>query len=194
MNLKKFVLPLILSLFFTSILKSNDIKDFEIDKMTIGESLLSYYSINEIEQAKKLYYPSGNKEFFDILLRSKVGSEYEDFQFGLKSNDNDYKIYNVQGVITIKDITACNLKRSKISKEILTTLNINSQSDYENNFGGKLGKSKAYISDFEISNGIIRTMCRTWDKKNNKVKHFVDNIAISISSSEYMDWIDHKAY
>lgn len=194
MNLKKLALLLILSLFFVSVLKSNEIKDFEIGKMTIGDSLLSYYSINEIEQAKKVYYPSGNKEFFDITLRSKIESEYKDFQFALKSNDKEYKIYNIMGIDYIKDITDCNFKRSKISKEILTTLNTNSKLDYENNYGNRFGTSIAYISDFKISNGLIRTMCRIWDKKNNKVKNFTDNMAVSISSSEYMDWLDNKAY
>ena len=194
MNLKKFALLLILSLFFVSVLKSNEIKDFEIGKMTIGDSLLSYYSINEIEQAKKVYYPSGNKEFFDITLRSKIESEYKDFQFALKSNDKEYKIYNIMGIDFIKDITDCNFKRSKISKEILTTLNTNSKLDYENNYGNRFGTSIAYISDFKISNGLIRTMCIIWDKKNNKVKNFTNNMAVSFSSSEYMDWLDNKAY
>lgn len=194
MNLKKFVLPLILSLFFTSILKSNDIKDFEIGKMTVGDSLLNYYSINEIEQVEKLYYPSGNKEFFEITLRSKIESEYKKFQFALKSNDKEYKIYNIHGLNYIKDISDCNFKRSKISKEILTTLNTNLKHDYESNYGNKFGTSIAYITDFKISNGVIRTMCIAWDKKNNKVKNITHNMAISISSSEYIDWIGNKAY
>ena len=45
-------LSIILTLFFLNIvsLKADDIKDFEIEGMSIGSSLLDYYTVDEINQ------------------------------------------------------------------------------------------------------------------------------------------------
>ena len=43
-------LVLVLTFSFQSLSKADDIKDFEIEGMSIGDSLLDYMTINEIEQ------------------------------------------------------------------------------------------------------------------------------------------------
>ena len=55
------VLLLIFSL--QSWTKADDIRDFEIEGITVEDSALNYYTKNFIESKKKHYYPSSNKYF-----------------------------------------------------------------------------------------------------------------------------------
>ena len=52
---------IVLALSFTSSLFADDILDFQIDGMSIGDSLLDFYSLAEIESWNKDYYAKSNK-------------------------------------------------------------------------------------------------------------------------------------
>ena len=54
--MKKLIMIFILVLSFHSSIKADDIKDFEIEGMSIGDSLLDYFTLNEIEAHKMLNY------------------------------------------------------------------------------------------------------------------------------------------
>jgi len=49
----KFLIFMIFIISFQSWVKADDVKDFEIDGMSIGDSLLEYKSFNEIQKAIK---------------------------------------------------------------------------------------------------------------------------------------------
>ena len=51
--MKNFLLILILTFSFQSWTKADDISDFEIEGMSIGDSLLDFVSKNEIKKSKK---------------------------------------------------------------------------------------------------------------------------------------------
>ena len=52
---------IILVLLFSSSVVAEDISDFEIEGMSIGDSLLDYFSEEEINGFGKDYYPASNK-------------------------------------------------------------------------------------------------------------------------------------
>ena len=68
-----FILILFLILSIQSWAKADDIKDFEIEGMSIGDSLLNYYSQREINEALKnpSYYKS--KKYVEIFLSYEKG-------------------------------------------------------------------------------------------------------------------------
>ena len=59
--MKRLLLILILTLSFQSWTKADDIRDFEIEGMSIGDSLLKYVSLDEIKKNMKSY--PGSKIF-----------------------------------------------------------------------------------------------------------------------------------
>ena len=62
--MKKLLLILILTFSFQSWAKADDIKDFEIEGMSVGDSLLDYFSESEIKEkinSKTTYRYAGNK-------------------------------------------------------------------------------------------------------------------------------------
>ena len=65
MILRVFISIIILIFSFQSLTKADDIRDFEIEGMSIGDSLLDFMTINEINSSK-LNYVSGNKKYYAV--------------------------------------------------------------------------------------------------------------------------------
>ena len=101
---------------------ADDIQDFEIEGMTIGNSLLDYMSEEEIKENVVYVYP--DKKFTVSVYKQSteiydwgVGGEY-------KSNDKTYKIHGVQGRISFaNNIEVCYEKQDEIEKEISSMFN-----------------------------------------------------------------------
>ena len=60
-NIKGFLLILILTLSFQTLSMADDISDFQIEGMSIGDSLLDYTSKRLIENKLKVSYPNSDK-------------------------------------------------------------------------------------------------------------------------------------
>ena len=54
--MKRLLLILILIFSFQSLTKADDIRDFQIEGISIGDSLLDYFKINTIKSARKYEY------------------------------------------------------------------------------------------------------------------------------------------
>ena len=59
-------LVLVLTFNLQSWTKADDIRDLEIEGMSIGNSILNFYSKNEIKESTKNYYPK-SKKYYDLL-------------------------------------------------------------------------------------------------------------------------------
>ena len=80
--MKRLLLILILTLSFQSWTKADDIRDFEIEGMSIGDSALDYYSKKELRKFDKTYYPKSKKfylrEFFKEIKPVKKDFKHPD--------------------------------------------------------------------------------------------------------------------
>ena len=92
--MKKFLTIIFLVLFSTNISYAEDISDFQIEGISVGDSLLDHYSINEINEALKnpSYYK--NKIFVEIFVNYK-GSEFDYLQVALQTNDKTFKCFRL---------------------------------------------------------------------------------------------------
>ena len=69
--MKKFILFIILTISFQSWTKADDIKDFQIEGISLGDSLLDYFNEKDILNNKLKYHYTSNKyysSFIDILM------------------------------------------------------------------------------------------------------------------------------
>ena len=76
--------------------QADDIRDFQIEGMSIGDSLLNFMSEKEIKKIKKFDYKGKYK---GIVLKEKKSSNYDDVQLVYKSNDDKYTIHYIAGRI-----------------------------------------------------------------------------------------------
>ena len=113
----KILLTLFFLLFSSSVL-ADDISDFQIEGMSIGDSLLDYFSEEEINNGHTVYSSTSNI-FFQNSLHSAKYKVYDLLDFKLKNNDNNYIVYGITGAIFFdKNFDNCLLKIIEIEKDI----------------------------------------------------------------------------
>jgi len=111
--MKRLLLILILTLSFQTLTKADDIRDFEIEGMSIGDSLLDYFSKEKIKKEEKNAYIWKTKFLINGFKDTKFKT-YEKVQFAYKKNDKKYIIHGLDGIIKYRyNIKEC-YKKKKI--------------------------------------------------------------------------------
>ncbi len=149
--------------------KAEDVMDFEIEGMSIGDSLLEYMEENKIieeinDETISYYYENDYVAIstWEIKNNFKI---YDDVGVVLKINDNKYEIYALEGTLYMNensDIKECYEKQNNITSDIKNAFNLNFEP--ETYFIPKKQLKPHNIStkiiDFELnSGGVIRTIC-----------------------------------
>ena len=185
--MKNFLCVAALSLCFITASQADDIKEFQIEGMSVGDSLLKFYSKNELEHKIKRQdvYFYKNKKFADFF--KSQSQEYKNLQITINPRDKKYEIYNVAGQIFFEnDMPGCQIKKKKIISEILLLFPNNEfESSFKSHAIDKTGDSKVDQSIMELANGTILVECYDWSKKYR----YADKLIISIRSTEFKNFL-----
>ena len=181
--MKRLLFILILIVIFQSPTKANDIRDFQIEGMSIGDSLLDYLKISEIKKKK-----SSNKKL--KIVRASISNNlktYDYVQFWWFEDDKDFKIVGIAGEIIINNgLKGCKKKQKEIVSEIKNTLTEYTINEDENNYyDDKSGKSKVYHYALNFKNkDNINIQCYIFSKNYKKTKNMIDNLKVMIVTKE----------
>ena len=179
--------------------KADDLGDFEIEGMSIGDSLLDHMNDNMIiaEMNNKDYSYFYNNDFVAIStwkIRDKFET-YDDVGVTLKTNDKEYKIYALQGSLYMEknsDIKECYKKQNEIVNDLKNSLNLNNQGStwlVDKKDLKKHQLSVKYI-DFELNEGVVRTACFEI-KKGVKKFSDVNKLYVIINSSTFWNYLEN---
>ena len=192
--MKKLFIIIIIFISFQSLSKADDLRDIEIEGISIGDSLLDF--ITESQIMERAFYPYNSNKFYQSGMLSNSFETYEYLQFNLKKDDSKYIIYGMSGKIFFEnDIKSCLKKKDIIFNEILNLFNKadietsshNIPHDYD-----KTGESLIYANDIDMSSGgTIRVYCTDW---SNKLSEYLDNLKVTIGSQELVDFFNNEAY
>jgi len=192
-----FLLVLILIFSLQSWTKADDISDFEIEGISIGDSLLKFYSLSDISKVYPGTYPkSDDYETYEIPKNlSKIKfSTYDSITVSWKKNDKDKKIVAISGIkLFPKKLKQCLKKRDETVEYLKKILNYTNESEYEMNYG-EGNDSIGYVIDLKIQGGSIRTWCNDWDSKTEEENNWDDDFNVSIETKEFIYWLDNIAY
>ena len=189
--MKKLFGILVLGLFLITPSWADDIRDFQIEGMSIGDSLLDYFSEKEIKNpgANNIYFYPNNSKFYEIVLNSN-SAIYDEIQFSLKDKDNSYKIYSVNGTIFFKqNISKCFDKKNEIESDLSKIFNMNELNVYPES--GKHTVNETGRSTFEAkwyafkSGDYVGIVCTDYHVDMNNQ----DSLKLLISSKEYNDFL-----
>ena len=196
--MKRLLLILILTLSFQTLTKGDDIREFEIEGMAIGDSLLDYLSESDIiaKTAKNTSYK--NKRYSYLML----DSYFEDYNFTTyeavyvhyQSKDNKYKIQGISGILDFKSkINECYEKMRDIDLELsalFKSLEISKGSKFKHT-GDKKGnttiKENSYKSSDEWS---VTLQCYDWSEESGHNDH----LRITIRNKDYSYFLKNEAY
>ncbi len=193
-------------LLFSSFVLAGDISDFEIEGMSIGDSLLDYFDKKLIESEKydeysimykhNMYVQIGASHNENYALR--VGSNtYDDLSIVLKTNDDNYEIVSIGGRIFCKDINICKSKKKDIVSElkILFDDNVIINNSTVNHNADPSGNSKTFNTFFIFkSNDYVEVSVYDWSKELIDGKRFPDNLKVSIMSAEFRNFLENIQY
>ena len=191
--MKRLLLIFILTFSFQTLTKADDIRDFEIEGMSIGDSLLDYMSKGEIKKNLRNYVSATSKYYVTSFSDLK---NYDSLDIYLKRNDKRYIIKSVIGFVFL-DFKKCKIKMNKVSKEI-DQLFINSEkvdAGITEHKYDKTGNSKeyqiAYLLNKEYDDDHVRINCTDWSSKITKEKNWGDSFNIGSYSKEILEWISN---
>ena len=194
--MKKLLTIIILGLLWSNTTQAEDINDFEIEGISLGDSLLDYFTEKEIKNpgAKNIYFYPNSRKFYEIVLNLN-STIYDEIQFSLKDKDDSYKIYNINGTIFFKqNISKCHDKKNEIESDLSKILNMNEVNIYPET--GKHTVDKTGRSTYEAvwyvfkSGDHVGVICTDYHIDMNNQ----DSLKLLISSKEYNNFLRTEAY
>ena len=188
-----FIVFSILIFNFQSSVIANDISEFEIEGMSIGDSLLEYMSVEEINNnIFTNYFKNGKKRNYYATGYFNTNT-YDQIEIYLKKSDKNYKIISITG-FKIKPKNCKNLKK-KIVNEISELFNSIEPISYNNvpHTFDKSGKSIQHQTGFlfkdDPNKDQIRIECTYWSQEMKEKNQFNDTLGISVITTELLEWI-----
>ena len=174
---------------FSYSVNADDITEFQIEGISLGDSLLNYFSKDDLENAYEIHDYKGNK-FRYYFLSYKNSKTYEYLQITVKPNDKNYIIYDLQGHIFYKNINACYDKMENIKKELDDLFSIKSYEDKGDHYMDPSGKSTYSRYSYYFSNDdSVEIVCFDMSKTLEKDGAF-DRLAITLSKEEFTTFIN----
>jgi len=194
--MKRLLLILILAFSFQTLSEADDIRDFEIEGMSVGDSLLEYFSEKEINKKinSKSTYRYTNNAYVSILIKSEKFKIYEEIGAVFKPNDNKFILQSIEGTFNYgSKVNECYKKQNIITADLKKTFsNTTEFKTYTREYtADKTGKSTSKYNRFTFSNGsAISVVCYDMDKD------FIDpndQLYLAISSEKFMEWLDKNS-
>ena len=176
--------------------KADDIRDFEIEGFSIGDSLLDHFTKDNIDKKSSALYP--NKDMLAATFRTNSFEIFEEIQFHWLANDKNYIIQSISANIDFpNDITSCLEKRKNINNDVKLLFNNAEEEDWGKRVLMNVdpsGETFAYQNIYYLNNGNIIVSCRDFGTNKENNKGFKDYLAIMIDSKIFDDWINNKAW
>ena len=195
--MRVFITVLILIFSLQSSTKADDISDFEIEGISIGDSILDYYKKSELDKFYLITYPLSDDYIgYEIPISlSKIKFDtYNSITIQFKKNDRKMEIVALSGIALYpNNLEKCLKKRDEIVKEIKNTLNNPREDEYISRYG-EGNDNIGYTKEFIIKNGSIKVWCTDWDTKTEKENNWEDDLNIAVALEEFLFWLDNKAY
>ena len=181
------VLVLIFSL--QSWTKADDISEFEIEGISIGDSTYKFFNDNEINEAIDESYE--DREYLTKTFHSKKSNSYEFIQITYKANDNNKVIVSIVGAkIYQNNINKCKKQMYKISSEMTDLFPSAFKKDwgkYENNDSSEKGHYFPITFDFE-NGSTAMVSCHVYTEESG----IDNNLKVSLFGTKYSKYLEQK--
>jgi len=205
----KKLLLLLFSLFFLSSpsVFADDISDFQIEGISIGDSLLDYMTedeiLKEIELNKDDYYflnePNKYVEiylfkdfptysFVSIFIENNSSNKY------LTNKNDKYIIQSTRGfIIFIEDHNSCILKRDEITETFSEMFpNAEKWDAIFPKSDDPSGKSIMDAINIVIEGGSVQVACSSYDETYRIKKNYTEGLSVVIRPKKIANWMLDK--
>ena len=191
--IKIFVILTLLITGIQSLTKADDIRDFEIEGLSIGDSLIKHMTINEIINNDHGYYSEDSK-FYEVAYLGNL-TQYEYVNVGIKRNDDNFKIFFIRGMNVVDNKNECLKIKKGIAKDLKKLFpNYNFLEGSQKHYYYK--NSTQYISQFSVTTDAnrsdhVRVECLIYSDKDKKIHgDFMSTLEVIIAAKEFSKWLN----
>lgn len=191
-----FITVLILIFSLQSLTRADDISDFEIEGISIGDSLLDHFTKDEILNATDIHKYKDNKYVFYLLYKKTKFELYDGIQATVKGNDPLFIIYGLDGLIDYKNSGGdeCIKKQEKIKANIDDSFGIAGEKDNGIHPADKTGNSKYVRYTYRLDNNeIAELICYDMSKKLEDDGQW-DALYLTLKSKVFNYFITYEQY
>ena len=183
------ILLIFFFLFNSQLLFAEDISDFQIEGISIGDSAYDYFSNNELKNAYEIYNYKNN-EFRYYFLPYKHSKTYEYMQITVKPSDQNFIIYGLQGHIIFNDIKECQKKMESIINELDNLFDTESYEDKGSHYIDPSGDSTYSRKSYFLNNNdrvdvVCFDMSKAFEEEGKS-----DRLAVTLDKREFINFID----
>ncbi len=196
--MKRFLLIITLIFNFQSQINADDISDFHIEQMSVGDSLLDYMNLKKIKEKINSYSDKGyiykSKKYFALTFdRSDFDSNfelYDQVQFHFKDKDNSFTIESIAGIKLYRnDIDQCYSFLELQEKEADEMFSNFEKTKSSRSNEGKINKLLGYFYELP-DKSTIYIACEDWTNESN----IPDDFVVVLNSSAHQKWVNNEAY
>ena len=192
--MRVFIAVVVLIFSLQSLSKADDIRDFEIEGMSIGDSLLDYMQKSQIKDIVFVY----KDESFGTLFFDKPKT-YDDIQITLKSDDPNYIIHGIAAILHYENnYQECLKKKDEITESFKSVISHRTKTQSEDNiprskFFDPSGKSIWSYYAFHFASGAAaQVFCTNWSDEIENKKKWSDSLKASLYSIEFSKYLEEQ--
>lgn len=183
-------------LLFPSTLFAEKLSDYEIENISIGDSLLEYFSLEIIKDNLSFDYYTHKKNplkfiVFGISKNESFIKHFDRIEVTFKSDDSAFIVHSLNAGFFIDDRNQClnimmeylqDLKKKfpSLEKSEIRTLNHSADAT---------GESEVTEVEFYFNDGRLDLECYDWSDRITKAKGFYDNFQVSAQSDEFITYL-----
>ena len=189
-------------IFLNNSSKADDIRDFQIEGISIGDNLLKHTKTigvtkEYILDRKFRFYPGSRR--LALLAFSDKGNYTTYYKIQVTVDPNNYKIYRVGGFVKILNKNDCLNKQKRIIEDLENSfMSFEKFNDvqFTSHQADKSGKSVANGIYLDLPSGDTAMVeCYIWSKEYKK-KHdgHEDNLRVTLSNKDGNNFVNNEAF
>ena len=193
--MKLLLTTFLIILFLQSWTKADEIGDFQIEGMSIGDSLLQFYDKKQLEDIK--HTNEFKKKIHNKYCDNKISKIYFDICIYTLKKDKKFKIESIAGFIDCKhDINICYKKQKEIDKSIKKLFQNAKREVFEyKHAGDKTGNTKEKdIVYFLKSKAEVGIAVIDYGKEWTNEKGRTDHLQVFVDSKKYAKFLKTSAW
>ena len=193
--MRVFIAVIVLIFSLQSWTKADDIRDFQIEGISVGMSLLDFANEEKVKLSKSYnQYPNDKFIIYDADKIVEI-EKYDYLGVSVKKNDKKYIVTSVYGAIYYKKLDDCLKIKTSIEEEIEKLLKFDQKEPVKYaSQGDKTGESLVYGSQYYLkpypSVESININCYHFSDKSG----FKRNLKVSANSEELANFLINEAY
>ena len=196
--MKKLLGILVLGLFLITPSQADDINDFQIEGMSVGDSLLDYFSESEIQGSIFRDYPGSDKYKRFYSWKNKSFEMYEGVQVNFMKGDKKYIIEGIAGEIKYpKNIDDCYQLMSEIGNQtsaMFPDIKKISEKDVVKRIDPTGESRQSSVYWLFPSGDAIAIACSDYSKEFENKNKQKDDLSVVIMTKELDNFLTYEAY